>query len=122
MLQIDEQVHDLRANGYVQGGDRFVEDQDVRVEDQRTRNDHALELAARELMREVVLTVTQADLLQRFSGALVRLAPLGRIGAEQDILEGREAGEQVEEPDEADKSKEEKTEDRPDNVKDIGGK
>ncbi len=50
VLQILQEVDDARLDGHVQGRDRFVEDQQRRVEGQGTGDADALALAAGELM------------------------------------------------------------------------
>ncbi len=45
-----KQVEDLRLHGHVEGGRRLVGDQDGGVAGERHRDQHALALAARELV------------------------------------------------------------------------
>ena len=42
LLEVIEQVEDLRLDGKIQRGDRFIQDDDVRVEGQRTGNADAV--------------------------------------------------------------------------------
>ena len=65
-LQRLQQVHDLRADRHVERGDRLVEDDQLRVQRERTRDADALPLAARELVREPVRVLRrQADRAQQ---------------------------------------------------------
>ena len=52
LLQIGEQVEDLRLDRHVERGDRLVADDQRRVDDQRPRDGDTLALAAAEGMRE----------------------------------------------------------------------
>lgn len=52
--QIVQQVQDLLLHGHVQGGGRFVRDQQPRPGKDRERDEHPLQLPAGELMRERV--------------------------------------------------------------------
>ena len=52
-LQLAHQIQDLRLNRHVQGGRRFVRDQQGRIARERHRNHHALTHAARHLMRVI---------------------------------------------------------------------
>ena len=54
VLQIDEQVDDLRAQRRVEGRCRLVADQEPGLEQQRARDDDALELPARALARQAL--------------------------------------------------------------------
>ena len=49
--QIGEQIEDLRLNGYIEGRDRFVGDDDARVQGEGAGDGDALALAAGELVR-----------------------------------------------------------------------
>ena len=51
LLQVADQLQDLRLRGDVERGGRLVGDQELRVERQRHRDHGALALAARQLMR-----------------------------------------------------------------------
>jgi hypothetical protein len=53
-LQADQQIDDLLAHGHVEGGGRFVGEQQARPARERHRDHRALPLAARQLMRETV--------------------------------------------------------------------
>lgn len=45
-LELEEKGEDLRLEGAVERGDRFIEDENFRVEDKRARDRNALPLAA----------------------------------------------------------------------------
>src|ERR1700744_3686108 len=51
ILQIHEQVQDLRLDRHVERGHRFISDEDLRIEDHRARDRDTLTLAAGEHMR-----------------------------------------------------------------------
>ena len=57
-LQLVQQGHDLRLNGNVQRGGRFIGNQQLWPAQQRHRNHHALTHTARKLMREHAHTLT----------------------------------------------------------------
>ena len=54
VLELDEQVDDLRLDRDVERGDRLVEDQHLRVQRERAGDADPLALAARELVRKAV--------------------------------------------------------------------
>ena len=65
VLQVGEEVEDLRLHREVEGGDRLVEHQQGRVEHQRAGDGDALALAAREHVRVAVeVLAAEADLAQ----------------------------------------------------------
>ena len=71
-----QQLEDLGLHGHVEGRGRLVGDDQPRVEHERHRDDHALLLAARELVRVVVdarLGIGDADLSQDLDRARLRL-------------------------------------------------
>ena len=73
-LQRLEQVHDLCADRDVERGHRLVEDDQLRVERERTRDADALPLPARELVREAVRVLwREADGAQQLVDALLAL-------------------------------------------------
>ena len=51
LLQVLQEIDDLRLHGDVQGGDRLVGHDEVGVQDERTSDGDALTLAAAELVR-----------------------------------------------------------------------
>ena len=73
LLQVLEQVEDLRLHRDVERRDRLVADDQLRVDRERARDADALALAAGELVREavVVLGVEADDLEQLLHAALV---------------------------------------------------
>src|SRR5262249_28430030 len=73
-LQILEQVHDLRLDRDVEGGDRLVGDDQLGIHGQGPRDPDPLALAARELVRIAAQVIgQQADRLQELHDALFQL-------------------------------------------------
>src|SRR5687768_12964158 len=65
-LKIFQQVDDLRLNGHVQRGDRFVADDEFRLEGQRARDADTLALPAGEFVRVAVdIKRIEADALKQ---------------------------------------------------------
>src|SRR6266702_213465 len=72
LLEVEQQVDDLRLHRHVERRYRFVADDEFRPQRQRARDTDALALAARELVGETVTTRTrQADHLQQFTDAII---------------------------------------------------
>src|ERR1019366_7397982 len=72
---------------------------------QRARDGHALALAARELVRQMLETRAELHEIEQFPGALLDLAarPAAQVQRQADVFEARERRQQVEElEDEAD--------------------
>ena len=70
VLQIHQQVYDLRLNGHVERGDRFVGDDQFGRRRHGARNGNALALAAGKLMRQVVgLISAKPDPLEQRIGS-----------------------------------------------------
>ena len=85
LLQIEQQVDDLRADGHVQRRHRFVGDHHLGVERQRAGNRDALALPARKLMRVAVRRLGgQAHLFQQPAHTL-----FGLVGRHQLVDEQR---------------------------------
>ena len=81
LLQAEQQVHDLRLRGDVEGGRGLVGDQQPRLAGQRDRDDNTLAHAARQLVRilvEAPFRGGQAHHPQQIDGSLVRLGPAER--------------------------------------------
>ena len=57
MLQVLEQVQDLRLHGDVERRDRLVADDQLRLQRERARDPDPLPLAARELVRVAVVVL-----------------------------------------------------------------
>ena len=77
LLQIAQEIDDLRLHRHVERGGRLIQDQELRLEHERTGNGDALALAAGEFMRVAVLRRRiESDLLQRLRHPR---APLGAI-------------------------------------------
>ena len=80
LLEINKQVHYLGANGHVQGRDRLIEDDDLRVEGKRPGNADSLSLAAAELVwEERGLVRAESDLDEEVADPISDLLP-GHIG------------------------------------------
>ena len=72
VLQLAEQVQDLRLDRDIEGGDGFVADDQFRLRRQRSRDADPLALAARELVREERrLFGPEADAVEKFGDAQV---------------------------------------------------
>ena len=95
LLQLGEQVEDLRLDRHVERGRRLVGDQQLRVAGERHRDHHALAHAARELVRVVVdapLRRRDADQREHLDRALDRrLAAQALVQAQRlgDLLADR---------------------------------
>src|SRR5439155_24001988 len=57
LLEVLEQVEDLRLHGDIERRDRLVAHDQLRVDSERTRDADALSLTTRELMRETVVVL-----------------------------------------------------------------
>ncbi len=80
VLQVLEQVDDLRLDGHVQRRDRLIADDEVWLNCQRPGDADALTLAARELVREAVGEVrVQAHRLEQVLDALLLLLAAGQL-------------------------------------------
>ena len=77
LLQLLEQVDDLRLDRDVERGHRLVRDDEVGIDRDRAGEADALALAARELVRVAAGRIGgQADDLQQVANPRVRLAPI----------------------------------------------
>ena len=75
-LELGQQVDDLRLDGHVQGRDRFVADDDQRIQGQRPGDADALALAARKLVGiPVHVRRVQADTLHELRHPLSDFVP-----------------------------------------------
>src|SRR5581483_5742759 len=76
LLELEEQVHDLRLDRDVERGDRLVEDQELGLERERARDADALALPARELVRVARReALVEADEVEQLGDALARVGP-----------------------------------------------
>ena len=83
-LQIKHQVDDLRLDRHVERRDRFVGDDQLRLERQRARDADALALAAGELVREALRHLgLKADAPQEVRHLVARLGASGELMHEQ---------------------------------------
>ncbi len=79
LLQIFEQIDDLRLNRDVERGDRLVGDDEFRTDRERPRDADALALAAGKFVRIAVCVIgLQTDHLQQILDALFGLFALAR--------------------------------------------
>ena len=77
VLQVHQQIDDLRLDRHVQRGHRFVADDQLRTQRQRAGDADALALAAGELVRERGHVLrSQADALEQIGDAFLRSALL----------------------------------------------
>ena len=79
ILQVFQQVENLRLDGHVERRGRLIRDQDVGLVGQRHRDHHALPLPAGKLVRigaHAALRVIDADLFQEAQHPRPRLGPL----------------------------------------------
>lgn len=71
LLQFSDQIQHCRFDGYIQRGGGFVHDEQGRVVEHCHRNQYALLLSARELMRITphdALGIWHVNFLERFEG------------------------------------------------------
>jgi hypothetical protein len=80
VLEVVEQVYHLCADRDVEGGDRFVGDDQLRVKGQGPRHPDPLPLAAGELMRVAVgMLRRQADKLEQFTHPALDLVAVSAL-------------------------------------------
>src|SRR5690606_35535477 len=80
VLEILEQVDDLRLDGHVERGDRLVGDDEVGLHSERAGDTDALTLTAGELMREAAGEVrVEAHRLKKLMDALLLLLAPGEL-------------------------------------------
>ncbi len=91
-----QELQDLHAGVEVQLARRLVCQQDRVAGRQRARDRHALLLTTGELVREVGDPVLQPDPPQRLRRDRHAITAAGDVGAELDVLERAQLGEQVE--------------------------
>ncbi len=78
VLEILEQVDDLGLDGHVEGGNRLVSHDEVRVERERTRQTDPLALPPGEFVRVAVGGVSrQPHDVEQFADPLFRAAAVG---------------------------------------------
>ncbi len=89
--QIEQQILQTKPRPFIQRGERFVEQQDLRLGDQRARQRHAHLHAAAQFPREVRDALAQPqrveqclDLVSRFTGCRA-----GQFQRQPDVLEAR---------------------------------
>jgi hypothetical protein len=81
LLQVAQQVDDLRLHRHVERAGRLVEHDEPRLQHQRPGDGDALALAAGELVRIAVRTFrVEADLLQRSATTVARRARRSVVG------------------------------------------
>ena len=80
LLQILEQIDDLRLDRNVEGRDRFVEDQEARIHRERARDSDPLALPSRELMRIAPHRFgVEADQAQQLGDSLLLFFAAGEL-------------------------------------------
>ena len=86
VLQVEEERENLRLDGFVKGGDRLVEDQQPRLQGERTSDVDPLALATGELVGISAAETggVEADAVQKLTGSFARLLAGGAVdgGAE----------------------------------------
>ena len=81
LLQIHQQVDDLRLHRHVERRHRLVEDEERRIQRQRARQADALPLAAAELVRVALeMRRFEPDEAEQLGDALAALRPGRRAG------------------------------------------
>ena len=76
LLQIFQQVHDLGANGNIQGGDRLIQNDNPRIEGQRSGYGDPLSLSSAELVgKQISAPIGQSNQTQQFTQAVSQLVP-----------------------------------------------
>ncbi len=95
-LQVAQLVAHLDAQLEVQVGQRLVEQEQARLQDQGPSDGDALLLPARELGRVAIRHVRQIDELQHLADPApdLRLPDLAQTQAERDVVEHRQVGKQ----------------------------
>src|SRR5690606_7074282 len=74
LLQIHEQVDDLRLDGHIERGNGLIANDELRVDGGRARDADARTLAAGKLVREVIhLRLAKADAGEKFRHSLTPL-------------------------------------------------
>ncbi|ELZ29211.1 putative hydrolase [Halosimplex carlsbadense 2-9-1] len=106
LVQLGEEIHDLRARLGVDVAGRLVGQQQCGVGRQRAGDGDALALAARQLRGAVVEAVAEADPREQVRGALAALAAVDALEdqRQRDVLDGGQPRHEVERlEDEADR-------------------
>ena len=90
LLQIEQQVHDLRLHGDVERRDRLVGDDERRLERERARDADALPLAAAELVRVLVdVGGVEPDELEQLPHARATLLARADLVNDERLLDDR---------------------------------
>src|SRR6266851_1818227 len=88
LLQIHQQVHDLRLHRDVERRDRLVEHEERRVQRERAGEPDALPLAAAELMRiSLEMRRVQTDQLEQFRDARLPLGACAQLVDDERLLD-----------------------------------
>ena len=88
VVQLAQPLAELGANARVEGAERLVEEQHLRLGRERAREAHALPLPARELRGVAVAEALELDEVQELVDALgdLGLRPLAHLETEGDVL------------------------------------
>ena len=101
--QIDQHIDDIRADGNVQHGDRFVRDDEARFQEHRTDDGDTLQLATGQFVRISLDEVIRRSQAVRFQGVQAHLQALFVIRADimvfqrphQDLFDRITRGERI---------------------------
>ena len=82
LVKIQQKLHNLRLHRHIQGGNRFIGDEELRIHEKRSSDADTLALSSRKLRRITVRkALIQADVLQH---VIYHLLPLGSVGDSPD--------------------------------------
>ena len=91
VVQLPKPLAKLRANARVESSERLVEEQNLRLGRERTREPHPLPLPSRQLGRVAMAEVLELDEVQKLVDALCDLGfrPLAHLQSERDVVAHR---------------------------------
>jgi hypothetical protein len=88
LSQVEQQIDDLRPYGYVQGGYRLIQDDQVRIQDQRSGDSDTLPLAARQFIGITASHIRpQADALHHLDNPAKTFASITPSMNDQRLIE-----------------------------------
>ena len=96
-MQLPEQLHYLVTASRVESSGRFIGKKQRRPVDQRTGYRHPLLLAAAQLRRVAVRELRDAQLGEQLPARRLGADAAFQLGRDEDVLQDRQVGEQVEE-------------------------
>src|SRR4029077_19766391 len=95
-MKLAEELHHVLATTCVERAGGLIREEERRLVDQRTGDGHALLLAAAQPRRGPTGDLRDAKPLHQLPGSTVRCVSL-ELGRNQDVLERRQIGQEVEE-------------------------